>query len=131
MRRFVISPMTETVPISFSRIRRMDPVSSETVRTFRTASTGNNSPNSHWLLTGLAMVHVIALSVVRERFGNAGDIQGAAGHLIDFDHRALQKNAPRGNAETPRLISYEPFHDRKDRATENAFMRAGKTSVAQ
>src|SRR5688500_11083548 len=104
MRRFVISPITQTVPISFSSVRRIAPVTSETVSTFRTASAGNNSPNSHCDFAGLAMLGTMAPVVCGQRFGNALDARRAPCHLINLDHCPLQKNSLAGHIEPSRLV---------------------------
>src|SRR6185436_7661795 len=53
VRKFVISPVTQTEPTCFSSKRLTCPVNSLTESTRRVASTGNNSPKSHCDLTGL------------------------------------------------------------------------------
>src|SRR5688500_14401339 len=100
-RRFVSSPITETVPNSFSRVRRIDPVSSDTVSTLRTASAGNSSPNSHWDFPVLAMFRTITPVARGERCRNALNTRGAAGHFVDLDHGALQEDALTGDVEPP------------------------------
>src|SRR6185503_2218668 len=123
VRRLVTSPVIQTWPISFSSSRRTLEVSSETVRTRRVASGGNNSPKSHWLCA--------LLPIADERLGNAVDAPGATGDFIDVDHHALQVDAIFGDAEALRGVGDETLDDRFNFPAENAFVGAGEAGVAQ